>query len=60
MIYTVKKINKKMYIVREDGSYAYSPPYFIKIHNRAELEKLAARMSEISEIKAIIEFERNK
>lgn len=60
-MYEVKKINKRLHIV-SGGLSVYSPPDFIKIHNRSELIALAEEMNkgEKSLIKYIIEFETKK
>jgi hypothetical protein len=60
-MYEVKKINKRLSIV-SGGLSVYSPPYFIKIHNRSELIALAEEMNkgERSPLKCIIEFETKK
>ncbi len=54
-----KKINRVLYIVRDDGLVVYSPPHFIKIHNRKELQDLADSMLP-PELKHIIAFETKK
>ncbi len=58
-VYSVKKVNRVLYIVRDDGLVVYSPPHFIKIHNRKELQDLADSMSP-PELKHIIAFETKK
>ena len=60
-MFEVKKIDKKLHIV-SGGLSVYSPPDFIKIHNRSELVSLAEEMNkgEKSLIRYIIEFETRK
>ena len=60
-MYHVVKVNKKLHIAC-DGAIVYTPPDFIRLSNRAPLEKLAERMNELGrrDIDAIIDFENDR
>ena len=56
----VVKRNKKLLIeVLETGMFLYTPPNFIRLHSRKEMQKLASRFTELQsrDIKAIMDFE---
>jgi hypothetical protein len=45
-MFTVKKINKKYWIINSDNETLYTPPDFIKLKNVEQMENLAQRLSE--------------
>jgi len=57
----VKKYKKLRIEVLETGMFLYSPPDFIRLHDRKRLQKLASRFTELQsrDIKAIMDFETN-
>lgn len=61
-LHRVVKRNKRLHVARSDtGQIVYTPPDFLRIDNRAQLEALAMKLDEGEEpIQAIMAFEQDR
>lgn len=57
-MYAVKKINKRMHIVDDTGNSVYTPPDYVRMLDRSNLQEIADKFNEFGyNIKFIIEFQ---
>lgn len=58
LMYTIAKINKRMHILDSSGNSVYSPPDYVRMLNRTDLQKVADQFNTHGyNIKFIIEFQ---